>query len=243
MAKKKYTHNQTLYRKQVKRIKQAIKRLEKRGYKIDLKVSYDLPKRVTKKTISELKKITPKVIREKYSSYLDKTTGEIVSGTQGEAIEKQIKASQKEERKNKQKEGEKYDSSQGYLPNGGDIVLDNIIDDLISVLSTPAPSENSYGGRKKREIYEMAENCRMTLYNLLMNKIAECGRHEIGWRLEEHADDLESLKTAILYGSDEVVINTATRELAEIINGESLTFRELVDLHDEAEQSESYDYD
>ena len=132
-------------------------------------------------------------------------------------------------------------STQGYLPNGGDIIIDNILNDLISSLSEPTPNENIYGGKKRKDIYETIENCRLTLYRLLMSKIAECGRSEIGWRLQQHADELESIKTAILYGSDGEVINSATRELAEIINGESLSFSELVDLHDEAEMLERYD--
>ena len=241
MAKKKYTKNQALYRKQIKRLKQAVRRLEKRGYVVSYDVPSELPKRVTSKTLDKLKKITPKVLREEHSSYVDRETGEVLTGKQGEIQEKENNARRREEKKNTQKDGERYDSTQGYLPNGGDIIIDNILNDLISSLSEPTPNENIYGGKKRKDIYETIENCRLTLYRLLMSKIAECGRSEIGWRLQQHADELESIKTAILYGSDGEVINSATRELAEIINGESLSFSELVDLHDEAEMLERYD--
>ena len=241
MAKKKYTKNQILYKKQIKRLKQAVRRLEKRGYNVTYDVPSELPKRVTSKTLDKLKKITPKVLREEHSSFVNRETGEVLTGIQGEIQEKEIKAQKRIEKKNKQKEGERYDSTQGYLPNGGDIIIDNIIDDLISSLSEPTPYENIYGGKKRKDIYETIENCRLTLYRLLMSKIAECGRSEIGWRLQQHANELESIKTAILYGSDGAIINSATRELAEIINGEALSFSELADLHDEAELSESYD--
>lgn len=241
MAKKKYTKNQILYKKQVKRIKQAVRRLEKRGYDVSYDVPSELPKRVTSKTLDKLKKITPKVLREEHSSYVDSETGEVLTGKEGEIREKENNARRREEKKNSQKDGEKYDSTQGYLPNGGDIIIDNIIDDLISWLSEPTPYENSFGGKKRKDIYETIEGCKLTLYRLLMDKIAECGKSEIGWRLQQYADDLESIKTAILYGSDGEVINSATRELAEIINGDSLSFSELVDLHDEAEMLESYD--
>ena len=46
MAKKKYTKNQILYKKQVKRLKQAVRRLEKRGYVVSYDVPTELPKRV-----------------------------------------------------------------------------------------------------------------------------------------------------------------------------------------------------
>ncbi len=88
----------------------------------------ELPKRVTSKTLDKLKKITPKVLREEHSEYVNKNTGEIVTGKQGEQIERQQKRQKREERKNRQKEGERYDSTQGYLPNGGDIIIDNIIE-------------------------------------------------------------------------------------------------------------------
>ena len=193
MAKKKYTKNQILYKKQVKRLKQAVRRLEKRGYVVSYDVPSELPKRVTSKTLDKLKKITPKVLREEHSTYVDRETGEVLTGKQGEIQEKENNARRREEKKNTQKDGERYDSTQGYLPNGGDIIIDNIIDDLISSLSEPTPYENIYGGKKRKDIYETIENCRLTLYRLLMRKIAEGGRGEMGWRLHQHANELKQL--------------------------------------------------
>ena len=54
---KQMTANQRAYLAEVKRIKQAVKRLEKRGYRFSDDVIPQMPKRVTKKAIKEIQKL------------------------------------------------------------------------------------------------------------------------------------------------------------------------------------------
>ena len=98
--KNKLTKNQIAFKKQVTRIKNFIRRATKRGYEFSDNVIPTMPKRVTKKSIEKIKNIKPKDLYSK-ASYLDKSTGEIVSGSTGRKIERNLSSQKaKETRKN-----------------------------------------------------------------------------------------------------------------------------------------------
>lgn len=98
--KNKLTKNQIAFKKQVTRIKNFIRRATKRGYEFSDNVIPTMPKRVTKKSIEKIKNIKPKDLYSK-ASYLDKSTGEIVSGSTGRKIERKLSRQKaKETRKN-----------------------------------------------------------------------------------------------------------------------------------------------
>ena len=98
--KNKLTKNQIAFKKQITRIKNFIRRATKRGYEFSDNVIPTMPKRVTKKSIEKIKNIKPKDLYSK-ASYLDKSTGEIVSGSTGRKIERNLSTQKaKETRKN-----------------------------------------------------------------------------------------------------------------------------------------------
>ena len=98
--KNKLTKNQIAFKKQITRIKNFIRRATKRGYEFSDNVIPTMPKRVTKKSIEKIKNIKPKDLYSK-ASYLDKSTGEIVSGSTGRKIERNLSSQKaKETRKN-----------------------------------------------------------------------------------------------------------------------------------------------
>ena len=100
MKKNKLTKNQIAFKKQVTRIKNFIRRATKRGYEFSDNVIPTMPKRVTKKSIEKIRNIKPKDLYSK-ASYLDKSTGEIVSGSTGRKIERNLSTQKaKETRKN-----------------------------------------------------------------------------------------------------------------------------------------------
>ena len=100
MKKNKLTKNQIAFKKQITRIKNFIRRATKRGYEFSDNVIPTMPKRVTKKSIEKIKNIKPKDLYSK-ASYLDKSTGEIVSGSTGRKIERNLSSQKaKETRKN-----------------------------------------------------------------------------------------------------------------------------------------------
>ena len=98
--KNKLTKNQIAFKKQITRIKNFIRRATKRGYEFSDNVIPTMPKRVTKKSIEKIKNIKPKDLYSK-ASYLDKSTGEIVSGSTGRKIERNLSTQKaKEARRN-----------------------------------------------------------------------------------------------------------------------------------------------
>lgn len=93
MARRKLTKNQIEYNKQVRRIKNFIKRAEKRGYEFSDDILPKTPKRVTKQAIKRLENLKPKQLYAK-AEFLDTSTGEMLKGTKGRKLERQ-RASEK----------------------------------------------------------------------------------------------------------------------------------------------------
>lgn len=90
--KSKQTPNQRAYAKQVKRIKQFIRRAEKRGYQFSENVLPQKPKRVTQASIRKLARLTPEKLYQKAVYGGEATGGEIVKGTEGIKLERKVRA-------------------------------------------------------------------------------------------------------------------------------------------------------
>ena len=75
------------YLKERRRIQRFIRSATKRGYIIPENILPDIPKRVTRASVSRLKKITPERIYSK-SQYVSRETGEIKTGKAGRAEER-----------------------------------------------------------------------------------------------------------------------------------------------------------
>lgn len=90
--KKKQTPNQIAYAKQVKRIKQFIRRAEKRGYQFTENVLPKQPKRITQASIRKLAKLTPEKLYQKAVYGGEASEGEIVKGTEGVKLERKVRA-------------------------------------------------------------------------------------------------------------------------------------------------------
>ena len=68
-----------------------------------------------------------------------------------------------------------------------------------------------------------------SMQSFLLNMIADIGASEVGRRLVEASrttNDIDVIVSAVLWGSSVAVINQATDELLQIINGSPLTFAE-----------------
>lgn len=90
--KSKQTPNQRAYAKQVKRIKQFIRRAEKRGYQFSENVLPKRPKRITQASIRKLALLTPEKLYQKAVYGGEATAGEIVKGTEGIKLERKVSA-------------------------------------------------------------------------------------------------------------------------------------------------------
>lgn len=95
--------------------------------------------------------------------------------------------------------------------------------DLTSSLSRPVEMNRS---RKKDVIA-----CSRSMQSFLLNMIRDIGTSEVGRRLviaSRTMDDIDVIVSAVLWGSSIAVVNQATDELLQIINGSPLTFEEKV---------------
>lgn len=69
------------------------------------------------------------------------------------------------------------------------------------------------------------------MQSFLLNMINDIGASEVGRRLVEASrtmNDIDVIVSAVLWGSSVAVVNQATDELLQIINGSPLSFEEKV---------------
>ena len=250
MAKRKSV-KYTQYRKQ---LLSKVYRAKKNG----LKVLIDNPK-----TLKELKENgisgielsnetnkLKKLIQQFDSiNVVDTTTGEIQSYKKAKSYKRKqsAKKSAQTRKENKESErrfwsGEEKNVSTKNIPIGEHIVFDNIFDDFITRLSNPTPSFTQFGSKRNQIAYETSERERQTLYSLTMSVLSRDGKTELGRRLQENSDEIQDLLQYTLYGSDSDGIASASRALAEVINGQPLSLADLMDLAYEEDLNESYEF-
>ena len=98
-----------------------------------------------------------------------------------------------------------------------------VASDFSSSLSKPVDMNRS---RRKEAI-----SYSKSMQSFLLNMINDIGSSEVGRRLVEASrtmNDIDVIVSAVLWGSSVAVINQATDELLQIINGSPLTFEEKV---------------
>lgn len=135
MAKRKLTPIQQQYRKERRRIQNAMNRLEKQGYVIQDDLLPSVPKKVTQASINRLKKITTEAIYKK-SVRLDTETGETTPGIVARDKARSQRAKEASRRRSFKQE---YVSPQFYteppqyttFPSGADIIISNFRSDVI----------------------------------------------------------------------------------------------------------------
>ena len=161
--KKKQTPLQLEHKKQVKRLKQAIARAEKRGYIFPEDIIPEKPKRITRKTVERLKKIKTTELYAK-AEKLDIETGELIPGTEARKQERS-EASKKAARTRKEK---RYNAQQGEseyesFPSAADIVISNFRAEASRFPEVAQPIVNQWLDRllndySKEDVAEMLEN-------------------------------------------------------------------------------------
>lgn len=135
MAKRKLTPIQQQYRKERRRIQNAMNRLEKQGYVLPEDLLPSMPKKVTQASINRLKKITSESIYKK-SKKLDFETGETTPGIVARDKARSQRAKEAARRRSFKQE---YVSPQFYteppqyttFPSGADIIISNFRSDVI----------------------------------------------------------------------------------------------------------------
>lgn len=245
MAKKhKQTEAEKQYSKQLKRIKQFIRRAEKRGFLFGENVIPKKPKKVTKASVRKLEKLTPEKLY-KNAIYLEEATGEIEEAPKRRKEERKQSAkkavkTRKERQKARRdwtiKEAKKHIED---LPKEGKVVFTNVIEDFVNRLQT----DTSWTKFKKRHplASQESEKSKGILLSLIQQQINLFGEEEIGNRLQSNADKLTELISIVLWDSKSEAIQSATRVIAETITGNSLMPSQLIELDAESEYNEDFE--
>lgn len=257
MAKKKSPEQQALERevkKQRKRIQQFVRRAQKRGYTFSKNVVPNLPKKITEKTLSRYKKITPQTLYEK-AVYVS-PEGISIEGTKRrvqERYESAAKGAETRERhyiakliqKSKQFDRdyedynyEWYDNYEGYqtgaAPSGvpapterTTLVLDNIIEQIETWEPSPLWSD---------DLKKLKEKDRNLLGSTLYGVLASEGREAVSRRCQENAIELNAIVDRVLFESGDGYrrrgvdgVNQDIQRFAAIIKGSAITIRESLE--------------
>lgn len=76
------------YMRERRRVQSFLRRAKKRGYVFGDDVLPDIPKRITEASVRRLQRLTPAALYKKALYVTDATTGEVVGGLEGRAIER-----------------------------------------------------------------------------------------------------------------------------------------------------------
>ena len=123
------------YNRNVKRIKQFIRRAEKRGYKFP---EIKLPKG------AKIRELTPEKLYKKAVYGGAETFGEVVPAEQGRKLERSARAKKAAQTRKENKEAERLffsgedATTTEYLPIKENIIISNFIDALIEKLQEPS---------------------------------------------------------------------------------------------------------
>lgn len=245
MAKKrKQTEAEKLYSKQLKRIKQFIRRAEKRGFIFEENIIPQRPKKVTKASVRRLEKLTPEKLYKK-SLYLEEATGEVVDSLKRRKEErKQAAKKASKTRKERQKARRNWtkedaEKNREHLPTEGKESFKNTIEEFVSRLQI----DTSWLGKKRRRPIALQETIHSQgiLMNLINQQIELYGEEEIGNRLQSNSDKLSELLSIILWDSKAEAIQSATRVFAETLTANSLMPSQLQELEQESEYNEDFE--
>lgn len=255
MGKKQATKQTALeqaYSKELKRIKQFMRRAEKRGYRW---YDYELPKKpkkITEKSVARLKKITPDVLYKK-GGYIDQDTGEILEGVKGRTIERKTaaqKAAETRKRKKNKPKKEKqpkapkpepvepnydepyYGEADDYLPDFTEMVINNVYE-LID-------NFNAGAFFSKRGLSQAMHN-RDKLRAILDSAIAKFGASAVAERLNnENASEIAEIVDKAMYNYEEAEIHIS--RFASILNGGPLSASQAAEFAEMSEQSENWEF-
>ena len=215
------------YLKERRRIQRFIRSATKRGYIIPENILPDIPKRVTRASVSRLKKITPEKIYSK-SQYVSRETGEIKTGKAGRAEER--KAASRKAAETRRRKEETSRAKKEYIPRASDIILSNLRETLASFV----PS-----GQMSRFMQENAVNNRNYALGILDDAIKELGEEQLSKNIQKNASQLSRLIEEILYSSDRQKVKFSLVEFYNIIHDGEPDFETNMLLSEEQETIET----
>lgn len=229
------------YNRNVKRIKQFIRRAEKRGYKFpDIK----LPKG------GKIRELTPEKLYKKAVYGGEATFGEVVPAEEGLKAERSARSKKSAQTRAEKKEAERRffsgeettKNTAEYLPIKENIIISNFIDDLIEKLQEPSEEYYYFSTRKgkqakhKDRVAGVRNDRKKYLLGLLYREINSVGKEGVANRLENKQDEISDLINVINADSDSNAIYQASTRVASFITDgdyQKILFADLDIMDDE----------
>lgn len=229
------------YNRNVKRIKQFIRRAEKRGYKFP---EIKLPKG------GKIRELTPEKLYKKAAYGGEQTFGEVISGEKGRKLERSSSAKKAAQTRKENKEAErlffsgeeKTKTTAEYLPIKENIIISNFIDSLIEKLQEPSEEYYYFSTRKGKQVKHkdrlagIRNDRKKYLLGLLYTEINSIGKEGVANRLESKQDEISDLINVINADSDSNVIYQASTRVASFITDgdyQKIMFADLDTMDDE----------
>lgn len=248
-SKRKLSPTQREYYRQRRRIQNFLNRASKRGYFFD-EILPPIPKTITAASVRRLQKLDAKALYNKAKYFVDVDTGEITTGARGRGLER-ARASRKaaETRRIRRfKDGiiPGKEPDEDKITDGGIIIWTNVYEELIKRLDSPTPEyiEDYYYGKKRRRgkaVIDEIDHQKSRLLQIIDNELEKIGKSKLGWRLQRHADEIDTITNQMLYAAYVEQVINASFQLAKIIMERDLTEEENEALTREAELSESWE--
>ena len=220
MAKK--TPNQIAYQKEVKRIERFLKNAQNKGYTFTQLPSLQMPKRVTKKRLEQIKAVKPAALYKK-ATYREPGGMAIPANVHRAEVRKAAARKAAETRLRKVTEpafGAEY----------GAILTSVVLDNVRAEIERWAPDS-----KWKASTAERKERDKNLVERILNAAIDKYGGRAVANQLEAHADEvIDIVQKALYLYRDEDVAQAAIVRFAMILNGD-LTREENEDLTEYSE--------
>lgn len=239
--KKQPTQAEQQYKKELRRIKQFIRRAEKRGYRFEEDIIPKQPKRITQASVRNLQKRNADYLYKKATA-ISEDTGKIISGEQKRKEEnkkRSQRAAETRERRRKAQEWKRQidrqmeDTSEYPMPDvepaptpepdyatlqklftEGNIVyqrIESLIDDTIKTGA-------GWGGRYLRELF--ADQIKQYGFNSVMMSIGQA------------PEEILMYAEIVIEESDKGIVRQAIANIKHLIEGSLPTDEELRNLED-----------
>lgn len=229
------------YNRNVKRVKQFIRRAEKRGY---IFPEIKLPRG------AKIRELTPEKLYKKAVYGGEATFGEVVPAEEGLKAEFSARSKKSAQTRAKKKEAERRffsgeqtgKSSAEYLPIKENIIISNFIDGLIEKLQEPSEEYYYFSTRKGKQVKHkdrlagIRNDRKKYLLGLLYREINSIGKEGVANRLESKQDEISDLINVINADSDSNAIYQASTRVASFITDgdyQKIMFADLDTMDDE----------
>lgn len=216
------------WKKVISSTKRFIRGAEQRGYKFDW-VEPEMPKHVSPRKLEDLKWETSRPRMYSKAEYVEKSTGEVLSGYQGQKRERQKSA----EKGKRTRRKHKYEESIKDIPTISSIAYNNLRQSLEQMSSY---SNIKARGHRATSVIADKQQYASDLLSLLDKVIAEEGEREVFTRLEEDSLRIQSAIADMWMSSTQEEVRKSAVELATIINGGSLTANQNIGYTEMEEQ-------